>query len=415
MIDTLVNFLNSNGTWFNDNQGFLALIGLVLTMLGWVVLFRLSLVQQKKHLKNEAKMKLYQEIGELVNNTNEMSYRLGTYFNGGALPFIRMDATQIGVSAGVTTKVKADLDAANIWLEYKKEFFDMYMAWSDTYRKLWVHIETWLNVMPSLEIAKDELFKEFGILSKQISDYNNYLNVFSTSNWSQWPRDEMRAKANEAGKDFTDIAIGYLNDFFDLVHNQLIRKIFRGKKKQRGPRTFLYRPINVKILTKQGLVEKNWIDKKTDVQYMLRLEVSASQKEDLRTKLQLEDPCTVCVKYVYLRSTWLKSKLNLGNNKDRYCELFFDGDLFDVACKKVNWFKVKKLMKRGIKTELNLTKEICCSKLLSLKCAFVEIKEIDGRIFFELYDHDKAKILAVKEKLEQMGCKDFLSETYDDL
>jgi len=66
------------------------IITIVLIILGWFVVFGLGLRQQNNLLKNNAKMKVYEELYELKKSIDEISINLGLLFNPYSIPFLSM-------------------------------------------------------------------------------------------------------------------------------------------------------------------------------------------------------------------------------------------------------------------------------------------------------------------------------------
>ena len=101
MINELIIFLTRNKDLLTVLMG---LGGIILTILGWFFVFFLNLRQQKKHLQNSAKIKLYEELHNLRKNIDEVGITLGLSLSKFSLPFLEMSFEKDPSPSGANVK-----------------------------------------------------------------------------------------------------------------------------------------------------------------------------------------------------------------------------------------------------------------------------------------------------------------------
>jgi len=227
------------------------IITIVLIILGWFVVFWLGLRQQNNLLKNNAKMKVYEELYELKKSIDEISINLGLLFNPYSIPFLSMKYVDKSLPAS-----QKNFKALEFWREYLDKISKQTYTFTGAYLKLWNHIDMWIGVMPELKKAKKEFFEvHLKALTDDLHKHHSYLQNLSLENynWEQWNQEDIKQKSQEISEKFDKIAIAYLDDLIVEIHNSLVSPILGHKKIQRE--NFANMPRKYKILTKKGIKE----------------------------------------------------------------------------------------------------------------------------------------------------------------
>lgn len=225
------------------------LIIILVTMIGWIVVFILGLWQQKKLLRNTAKMKIYDELYFLKKELDNCSQKVGLKFI--MLPFSDMDFAEMSVNL-----VNGKSRATDYWHKYLKDLLDCISEFVEAYLKLWNHSEMWISAMPNLKKAKAELFEnQLKELKNKLWEHQDYLNNLCVKqwNWKLWNRSEIKKRSEEMDSFLDKIAIGFVDDYMVLIHNELIAPVLGYKKKLRENFVNLDKFESYEILTKKGI------------------------------------------------------------------------------------------------------------------------------------------------------------------
>jgi hypothetical protein len=246
----------------NNKELAISILGVILTIFGWVTVFLLNLGQQKKLLKDTARIKIYEELYLLKNKIDKDGIELGVLLGKYSLPFLDMTFKM------TTDPVNGNLLAINLWNEHLKKLGDKIYNFSQSYLKLLTHSEMWSGVMPQIKIAKEELFaKQLTDLSKKLNEYLGYLRDQQLKQYNPmlWDRSNIETKADKILDLFDEIGVGYIDDYLGLIHNRLASPVLGHKKIPRENFVNLDKLDKYYILTEQGLkeiVNKNPINKK---------------------------------------------------------------------------------------------------------------------------------------------------------
>lgn len=204
------------------------ILSVIITVIGWVVVFILGMKQQKKHLRNTAKMKIYEEFCLLKKEIDKANIDLSIMLGKYGLPFLDMSFKK-----DKNNPIQANSNALTVWQTYVSKLGNMNSNFTETYLKLWNHSEAWIGLIPQLKIAKKELFEiQLHSLSNELSKHIQYLQNQSMEEfyWEKWSKEEIENKSDEVRNKFDEIACGYIDDYISLIHNRLISPIFGYKK-----------------------------------------------------------------------------------------------------------------------------------------------------------------------------------------
>ncbi len=222
-------------------------IQIILIMVGWIIVFWLGLCQQKKQLKSNLNMKIYEELYQIKKEFDKSCIDLGLSLGKFSLPFLEMK------------QCKTNLKSLEKWRDHSSLLTENIYNFSQIYIKLWNHSDMWIAVFPKLKKAKKELFEvQLNDLTKKLHDYNNFLTKkqIEQFNWKLWKKEEIEEKADEISKLFDKIACGYVDDYLTLIHNELITPVIGYKKILRENFANMDKQEKYSILTKDGVKEK---------------------------------------------------------------------------------------------------------------------------------------------------------------
>jgi len=236
-IMVIANLVLATIDYFDKHQG-------LLTILGWFAIFIFGLRQQRKALADEAKMKVYEELS-LLKQDFDRSFSINFVVSVGSS--ISFTFLAIKGSGGLAYPRK-DYE---YWLDYVGKLQQEWdLAFAD-FSRFHDKATTWMNVMPDLERAGKILYKEFIGLMEDVNAHTLWLRRQQASSLGLWEKDaeERAKKLTEKIDQFTNL----MEDFLNLVHNEIITPIFSYKRKKDF--SHIQREFNYKILTKSGIVE----------------------------------------------------------------------------------------------------------------------------------------------------------------
>lgn len=232
-------------------------INIILIILGWAFVFWVGIKHQRKLLKDNARMKIYEELYGYIKKFDEVNVNLGVLFNPFMMPFFSMKNIDKALDP-----YKQKEKAVIYWEEYINKINKEISLYSDIYIKLLNHIDMWISIMPKLRLARNELFEVQ--LKKLIDDLHKHVSYlqnirFKEYDWKKWDIKEIEEVSAKISKEFDKISIGFVDDFMIEVHNELVYPVLKYKKSKRE--NFLNMPEKCEVLTKKG-IEIKIINKK---------------------------------------------------------------------------------------------------------------------------------------------------------
>jgi hypothetical protein len=216
---------------------------ILITIIGWGVIFYL----QKRQIRDNAKIKIYEELQDLKKNIDDININFAFISSG--LLFLDMEWAE---NSSNPTKLK--MSAFEHWMRYTTQLNEQISNFTFAYLNFLNHIEMWMGVMPRLKKAKNTLFTEFRKLNKKLSDHQLYL-LELEYDWKIWDQEDIKKHFKEINSEFDAAGTGFVDDFMVLVHNLLVSPIFGYKKRHRENFANLEKLKSYKILTIDGLVE----------------------------------------------------------------------------------------------------------------------------------------------------------------
>jgi len=211
-------------TALNNYPGFIALLAVLLSILGWFVIYILNLKQQKKHLQNEYRMKIYEEITELkknlddrINNLNILlCFKIKTIFE---------DIKNL--QQGKNHLVPLYKNETECWISYMNELNQSRNNFNDVLIDYYYIIEKWIEVFPAIKKSKKTLCKDLNNLNKISGEliFDLQIKNFRGDGDFNKRKQEVIDKTESLNKLF-DETMGYLWDFIIILHNELLAPVF---------------------------------------------------------------------------------------------------------------------------------------------------------------------------------------------
>jgi len=226
-------------------------VNVILIIVGWLAVFWFSLKQQKEQLKNNTKLKVYEELYDFKKELDEKSNDLGILLNPFSIPFLDMEYVDRTIPPS-----QRNFQALKFWNKYLRKLSERTSAFVGAYLKFWIHCEMWIGVIPKLKKAKKELFEiQLSQLTNKLYKHHQYLQNLQIQNywWEKWDREDIKRRTEKISEEFDQIAIGYVDDFMVEIHNILISSLIGYKKITRE--NFKNLPKNYKVLTQDGIKE----------------------------------------------------------------------------------------------------------------------------------------------------------------
>ncbi len=243
--------------FFDAHASLLTLATLVLTVAGWVAIFVLGNRSAKIQLRNSAKLEMYKQLYALKSDIDKKAIMLGISLSPFALPFLGMGwAAKTPLTTATPVEKKTP---GQIWLDYVSKIRKENSNFVDAYLRFWNEVNMWRAELSQLSEARDILFTELNSLSGEISKHAEYLTDLLLKNiesydWTKWNQEIIKERASQIQDKFDMIAVTYLSDFIDLIHEELMEPIFENKRIPRED--YNYRDaVTSKTLTKEGIKE----------------------------------------------------------------------------------------------------------------------------------------------------------------
>lgn len=231
----------------SQNQGvdwFLAcsFILILITVIGWIIVYQLNLKQQKENLKDTLKVKVYEEFWGF--RTDFQKNILTAY----EPPFILMKPVRISVFK--YDELEEKQRAVNYFIGYLDELISDKKRFMNIFMSFWRSLETWTCLIPELEKAKNDLTREYMGVNKKLNGHIGYLQKLDRYKWEEWNQEDIKIKSKNVSQEVFDLYC-YIEDMMVLIHDELVSPLFGIKKPAR-------QPIGKRscVLTKKGLVYK---------------------------------------------------------------------------------------------------------------------------------------------------------------
>lgn len=220
----------------------------ILTVVGWVAVFLVAIQVSKIQLRNNARLEIYKELHELKTNVDDSSVKLGLLLSKYSLPFREMEWAERGI------QLNDGKTATDIWFEQNRALIDANTAFFQSYQRFLQSTTKWISLTPSLRSSRNILAAELDGLSRDIWAYIQFHMSQPTNehNWRMWDRNKIEDEVEKIQTQFNKVASGFLNDYMDLIHDELVRPIFNVKNIPREDFNYVT-PVEAETLTREGI------------------------------------------------------------------------------------------------------------------------------------------------------------------
>jgi|CXWL01.1.fsa_nt_gi hypothetical protein len=253
-MEQIYNIASTTVTYLDAHQG-------LLTIAGWIVLLWLGLYHSKQSLKNEVRLKIYEDLLDAKNG-----------FDKSFCIDLALKTSPFELKSVI--KDMENFDADKKYLITKGIFENSYIYWNVYFRELtkvvgdshedllryYNRLERWLGVIPDLKEVRDLWFRTSSDLYKKLWNYNStHLATPIGKKDEAWKEDALRDA--EALNAEVHRFVGYTEDLNILVHDYLLSPIFKYKKRRRDL-SFMEKDLEYTALTKRGFVQQKYKAKK---------------------------------------------------------------------------------------------------------------------------------------------------------
>lgn len=253
----LEQFWNITGTavdYLDKHQG-------PLTIIGWGILLWLGLYHSKKSLKNEVKIKIYEDLLDTKNSFDktfciDLALKISPYeINSVIRDMENFDADKKYLIT------KSIYDSSYVyWNVYLRELSKITSDSHQDLLKYYSRLERWLGVIPNLKKVRDLWFQTSSDLYEKLWKFNSTHLITPIGNKDQSWKENALKEAKELEEEVNKF-IGYTEDLNILIHDYLLSPIFKYKKKKRDL-SYMKNDIEYTALTKKGFVQQKHTVKK---------------------------------------------------------------------------------------------------------------------------------------------------------
>lgn len=241
-METLLIFIKEFFLTLDNHNG-------LMTIMGWFTVFLLGMGATRVQQRNNAKLEVYKELHKLKSAVDQSAVELGVLLSKYSLPFLAMEwaeKSSVGLGEGK--------QPGQLWLENNRKIIDAISRFDENSQNFLNASNSWISIMPSLKTARNILAAESSDLSQALWAYTRFHMSQPTNeyDWKKWDRTLIETEIERVRAHFDKVACGFLNDFTDLLHDELIRPIFSTKKVRREDFNYL-ESTEAETLTKKGV------------------------------------------------------------------------------------------------------------------------------------------------------------------
>ncbi len=215
---------------------------ILITVIGWIIVYRLNLKQQKENLKDNLRVKVYEEFWEFRTDFQK------NILSVNEPPFILMKPVRI--SGLKYNELEEKQKSIKYFQKYLDELINSKREFTDVFMNFWRSLEMWIFLMPELEKAKNDLTREYRGLNKKLDEYIDYLQKLDKYKWEEWDQDDIKNRNKDSSGEVFNLYC-YIDDMMFLIREELVNPLFDVQKQIRNP----IGKGNC-VLTKEGLVYK---------------------------------------------------------------------------------------------------------------------------------------------------------------
>jgi hypothetical protein len=229
----------------------------ILTIIGWLVLLWLGLYHGKKALKNEAKLKVYEDLADAKNAIDQsFSITLSLKVSAFSLESVIADMKHFDEKKNYLITTGILENSYMYWNRYFRELADVISLSHADLLIYYNRLERWIGVIPGLKGMRDHWFKISGELYRKLWDFNmNHMGAPTFKDGHPWRENAIKelTEINSEVNRFT----GYTEDLNIRIHDDLLAPIFGYKKKKRDLE-FMQTDVEYTELTPKGLKKRKY-------------------------------------------------------------------------------------------------------------------------------------------------------------
>lgn len=231
-----------------------AILTIILTFFGWLVLLFMGIYHSKKSLKNEAKLKIYEEIMNFKKKIDKsFSIDLAIKLSPHSIQAVLNDMENFE-NGNLNLIFGEKLEKSYLyWDRYIREIINSITNSHEDLLNYYTYLESWLGVIPNLKPVRDMWFNELKELYTKLWDFNSICISSPLGDPIGW-KESLLIKAETIISEINEFT-GYTEDLNILLHDELISPIFGYKKRERDL-SHVKSDISYTTLTKNGFVKK---------------------------------------------------------------------------------------------------------------------------------------------------------------
>jgi|GEM_PF-6670872 len=259
-MNDIISIGNKVVLYLDTHQGLLTVI---LTLLGWCVLLWLGLYHSKKSLRNEARLKIYEDLMSVKNRLDKsFSLDLATKITSYSLQRVIDDMEHFDSDKKYLITSGIHENSYMYWNLYFRELSNFIGDSNEDILLYYTRMEMWIGIIPELKEVRDLWLEKTTELYTKLWSYNQkHIATPIGAKDQSWKQNALK-EIDELRTEL-DKVTGYTEDLNILIHDHLLAPIFKYKKKERDL-SFITRDMEYIALTKKGFIQKKHRAKKVN-------------------------------------------------------------------------------------------------------------------------------------------------------
>lgn len=224
------------------------LMNACITVIGWFIVAYLGIHLQNRLLKDNERMKVFEEIWRSRKAMSDSSAGLTSLIQ--SKPFIVMKpiSPPAALAGDLERQAREQQRSWDYWQKYMKDLFDRKLAFEDAVLDFLRMLEMRSYAFPQLNTAIKTLLSEYRGVTSGMNEYYSFLQRLSVYQWETWDQADIERQSNTIWEKVLDFGSYASVDMMNLVHNHLVSGYFKHKKSLRKPTD-----PTCKVLTEGGL------------------------------------------------------------------------------------------------------------------------------------------------------------------
>lgn len=260
----IFDYASSTVAYLDAHNGFL-------TIIGWLVLLWLGLYHSKESLKNEIRLKIYEDLLDTKNAFDKsFCIDLAVKISDFELNRVIRDMENFDNNKKYLITSGIYENSYIYWNLYFRELSNMISTSHEDLLRYYNRLERWLGVIPDLKEVRDLWFKTSQELYGKLWNFNrDHLTAPINQKDKSWIDNSLKHAKDLSGE--VSKFIGYTEDLNILIHDNLLSPIFKYKKKKRDL-SFMEKDIEYTALTQKGFVQQKYVamKKSKSISYIIK-------------------------------------------------------------------------------------------------------------------------------------------------